>query len=91
MPTARQIFESRVASETVSQVEHSIKPLTLSEIRNAVQRVFRGAGMREVRKGLKQAERQRQILGEKVGTKTYYKMNPNYVPPEPTQLESIRR
>ena len=90
MPTAREYFEKKVGAETTNQVVNSLRPLTAAEIRNAVQKIFKGAGMREVKMGLRNAEAHGQIRKKVVGGKTYYEVNPEHIPPEPTQLESIR-
>jgi len=81
--TVARSFQKRVAAEVLNRTGHSPWPLTLPQIRNAVQKVFRNAGINEVRRAVLEAEKHGQIRRKVVGGKVYYEINPNHTPPAP--------
>lgn len=76
-------FDAIVARKAVSVAANSGFPLEASEIRNIVQRTYKGANISQVRSALNKAVTKKQLKREKVGNKIVYKPDLSYVPAPP--------
>ncbi|OGC47659.1 hypothetical protein A2886_02675 [candidate division WWE3 bacterium RIFCSPHIGHO2_01_FULL_42_13] len=78
-------LQSATEAQTLIQLGNALRPLTKIELRNAIQKVHRDAGLSEVERSLEKGQARGQIkIAFVKRNKIYYMLDSSYTPPVPT-------